>query len=83
MPAPADQALPGVLRRLREARGLSQEATAQAAGVSLNTYSRIERGHTTPSWATVVAIADGLGVTLAELAEAIEAEREPRRAPGA
>ena len=64
-----------MLRRLREARGLSQEATAHAAGVSLNTYSRIERGHTTPNWATVVALADALEVPLAELGAAVDAER--------
>jgi transcriptional regulator with XRE-family HTH domain len=75
MPAPADQALPGVLRRLRETRGFSQEATAQAAGISLNTYSRIERGYTTPLWTTVIQLADALEVSIVELAEAVEAER--------
>lgn len=75
MPAP-DQpdaaGLAAVLRRLRTARGLSQEATAQAAGISLNTYSRIERGHTTPSWATVMQLADALDVSMAELGALID-----------
>src|SRR5580692_5282153 len=56
MPAPdqpVDQALPAVLRQLRETRGLSQEATAQAAAIALNTYSRIERGQTSPAWPSV------------------------------
>ena len=55
MPAPdqpVDKALAAVLRRLREARGLSQEATAQAACVSLNTYSRIELAQASPTWPT-------------------------------
>ncbi len=70
-----DQALPAVLRRLRDARGLSQEATAQAAGIALNTYSRIERGHTSPAWPTVRALADALNVSMAELGAAIDAEQ--------
>lgn len=79
MPAPdqpADAALAAVLRRLREARGLSQEATAQAAGISLNTYSRIERGHAAPSWTTVRRIADALGVGMGELGAEVERERD-------
>jgi transcriptional regulator with XRE-family HTH domain len=82
MPAPdqpVDQALPVVLRRLREASGLSQEATAQAAGIALNTYSRIERGLTSPAWPTVIQIADALGVSMAELGAAIDAKRKRRR----
>jgi transcriptional regulator with XRE-family HTH domain len=63
-----------VLRRLREARGLSQEATAQAAGIALNTYSRIERGQTSPSWPTVRQLANALGVSMGDLGAAVEAE---------
>jgi len=72
---PIDPTLAAVLRRLREAQGLSQEATAQRAGISLNTYSRIERGYTTPLWTTVIQLADALEVSIVELAEAVEAER--------
>jgi transcriptional regulator with XRE-family HTH domain len=78
MPAPdqpVDAALAAVLRRLREARGLSQEATAQAAGVSLNTYSRIELAQASPTWPTVRAIAKALNVSMAELGAAVDAER--------
>ena len=71
---PVDQALPAVLRRLRDARGLSQEATAQAARIALNTYSRIERGQTSPSWPTVRQLADALDVSMAKLGAAIDAE---------
>jgi ribosome-binding protein aMBF1 (putative translation factor) len=49
---PVDTALAAILRRLREERGLSQEATAQAAGISLNTYSRIELAQASPTWPT-------------------------------
>ena len=78
MPAPdhpVDAALAGVLRHLREDRGLSQEATARAADIALNTYSRIELGQASPAWVTVRSIADALDVTLTELAAAVEAER--------
>jgi transcriptional regulator with XRE-family HTH domain len=77
MPAPGqpvDRALPAVLRRLREARGLSQEATAIAAGVALNTYSRIEAARASPSWPTVRQIARALDVSMAELGAAIDDE---------
>jgi transcriptional regulator with XRE-family HTH domain len=78
MPAPdqpVDVALAAVLRRLREARGLSQEATAQAAGISLNSYSRIETGQASPTWPTVRQIATALDVSMAELGAAVDAER--------
>jgi transcriptional regulator with XRE-family HTH domain len=78
MPAPdqpIDPVLPVVLRRLREARGLSQEATAIAAGVALNTYSRIELAQQSPSWPTVRQIARALNVSMGELGDAVDAER--------
>jgi len=68
------ESLATALRRLREARELSQETVAQRAGISLNTYSRIERGTVAPAWLTVAKIADALDVTLSELASAIERE---------
>jgi len=73
---PIDLALAAVLRRLREAQGLSQEATAQRAGISLNSYSRIERGNAAPAWATVQRIADALDVSMAELGGVVDAERK-------
>jgi transcriptional regulator with XRE-family HTH domain len=71
---PIDSALPSALRRLREARGLSQEATAQAAGIALNTYSRIELRQASPSWPTVLQIARALDVSMAELGAAVDIE---------
>jgi transcriptional regulator with XRE-family HTH domain len=77
MPAPqqpVNAALAAVLRRLRETRGLSQEALAQRAEIALNTYSRIERGQASPTWPTVRALAAALDVSMAELGAAIDAE---------
>jgi DNA-binding XRE family transcriptional regulator len=69
-----DPDLAPVLRRLREQRGLSQEAVARRAGISLNSYARIEGGLANPSWTTGRAIAEALDVTLEELGRLVEAE---------
>ena len=60
------------IKQLRQERGLSQEDVAHAAGVATSTVSRIERGHIEPRAAVLEKIANGLGVSLVELAEAIE-----------
>ncbi len=44
------------------------------AGLTSSSYSRIERGLTNPAWTTVQRIAGALGVTIVELAEAVERE---------
>jgi transcriptional regulator with XRE-family HTH domain len=67
-----DQPQPGLgeaIRELREKRGLTQERLAQDAGVTTGTVSLLERGQSNPAWGTVKALADGLGVTMAELAK--------------
>lgn len=71
---PIDTALAAVLRRLRTERELSQEAVAHQAGVSYTTLAKIELAQSNPGWATVRAVADALGVKLAELAAAVEAQ---------
>ena len=60
------------IKQLRQERGLSQEEVAHAAGVATSTVSRIERASIEPRAAALEKIAKGLGVTLVELAEAIE-----------
>ncbi len=72
-PSPtADQTLAAVLRRFREARGTTQETVAFNAGLTTRSLQKIERGHTSPEWATVRRIAVALDVGLMELAQAIE-----------
>jgi transcriptional regulator with XRE-family HTH domain len=68
-----DRALAVAVRRLRIERDLSQEAVAFAAGVSISTLGRIERGQLDPSSKVIGGIAKGLGVSLVELAAATEA----------
>ncbi len=70
-----EPALAGALRALREARGDTQEDIAYRAGVTVGSLARIERGDSNPSWSTVCNIADALGLTLVELARAVERQR--------
>lgn len=60
------------MRRLREARQLSQEALADRAGAPYGTINCLELAQSAPAWATVCAIADALGVSLIELAAVVE-----------
>jgi transcriptional regulator with XRE-family HTH domain len=65
---------PDVLKRIgknvrtcRRDRGLTQEGLADLLGVSTSYVSLIERGGRNPPVTTMVAIADVLGVSPAEL----------------
>lgn len=62
-------ALGEAIRQTREKRGITQEHLAQDAGVTTGTISLVERGRSNPAWGTVKAIADGLGVSMAEVAK--------------
>lgn len=62
-------ALGAAIRELRAKRGMTQEAVAQSAGITVAHLSGIERGHANPSWGAVEAIADALGVSVVEVAK--------------
>jgi transcriptional regulator with XRE-family HTH domain len=66
-------ALGKAIRQLREERGLTQEALAQEAGVTVGHMSMIERGHSNPTWATAKGIAKAIGVSMSELAQLADA----------
>ena len=55
------------LRRLREAKGLSQEAFAFEAGIHRTYVSDIERGARNPTITVVDKLAIALGVTASDL----------------
>jgi transcriptional regulator with XRE-family HTH domain len=55
------------LRRLREAKGLSQEAFGFEAGIHRTYVSDIERGARNPTITVVENLAVALGVTASEL----------------
>ncbi len=54
------------VKALREARGLRQE-DLENSGVSAHTVQAIEYGDTDPRASTLFRLAEGLGVTMAEL----------------
>jgi len=55
------------LRKLRDARGLTQEKLAHAADLTTTFVSTIERGRKAPSLNTVLKLARALKVDAAEL----------------
>jgi transcriptional regulator with XRE-family HTH domain len=61
-----------VVHRLRLERGVTQEALAFKAHVTVATLGRIERGVTGPKVATLRKIAAALDMSLAELVTAVE-----------
>lgn len=50
------------VRRLRKAKGLSQEALAHEAGMSMRYLAGLERGEENPSLLFLVKLAEALGV---------------------
>ncbi|HEX8134351.1 MAG TPA: helix-turn-helix transcriptional regulator [Actinomycetes bacterium] len=57
-----------VIKSRRAALGLSQAQLAKAAGVSLRQLSRYEAGEQQPVLSAAVALADALGISIAQLA---------------
>jgi transcriptional regulator with XRE-family HTH domain len=72
-------ALGAATRQERDKKGMTQEAVAQRAGITVAHLSGIERGHANPTWGTAAAIAAALGVSLVQLAKRYEAARGEAR----
>jgi transcriptional regulator with XRE-family HTH domain len=70
-----DQALATVLKRFRLQHGVTQEALAFQANLTIATMSRTERGINNPTWTSVQAIARALKIKLDELGAAVETEQ--------
>lgn len=68
----------GRLRELREAAGLTQQQLAERAGMAWRTITHLEGGNRKPSWETVIARCQALGVDCGEFAK----EPAPRPQPG-
>jgi transcriptional regulator with XRE-family HTH domain len=78
------------IKQLREGAGLSQQALATAAGLSISVVTQLEQGNRSdPRVSTAAALASALGVTMDEmLAGAADEEagadsgKKPRRKKG-
>ena len=57
----------GLLRRLREERGISMRELSRISGLSANALSMIERGLTSPSVSTLYRLTDALNVPITAL----------------
>jgi transcriptional regulator with XRE-family HTH domain len=73
---PLQQQFGMVLRRRREAAGLSQEALAAEANLHRNYIGLLERGQRMPSILVVQQVAAALGTTMAELLAEVEQEQD-------
>jgi transcriptional regulator with XRE-family HTH domain len=67
LPASVDREVGGRIRALRQAKGLSLETVAGAAGLSIGFLSQIERGLSSPSLKVLAALADALDLSIAAL----------------
>ena len=64
---PATDELQSDLPRLRQTLGLTQQALADAAGVTRKTINTIERGHYVPSTVLALRIARALNLEVGQI----------------
>lgn len=72
-------AIAGEIRALRGRRGISQAELRERAGFSRSTMGRIEAGERDVEIAELMAIAAALGVTAAELLQAVQDSLEGKQ----
>lgn len=72
---PLQQQFGTILRRRREAAGLSQEALAAQANLHRNYVGLLERGQRMPSILVVQQLAAALGTTMSAILAEVERER--------
>lgn len=70
-----------VIRTLRESAQIAQDAFALAAGIDRSYYGKLERGERQPSLSLILRVADGLGISAAEIIAAVESLRESSKKP--
>lgn len=68
--------MPVVLRRYRDAAGLSQQQLADSVGISKSYISSLELGYRAPNLNVLVKIAQALNVRPGELVDAMLKEAE-------
>jgi len=69
---PDAAALGRAVQAVRTERGISQVQLAEATGFMQSWISQVERGRRNPSWNNVARLAEGLGVSVSELANRAE-----------
>jgi transcriptional regulator with XRE-family HTH domain len=74
--SPAHADFGAAMRQIRNQRGLSQEALAEACELDRTYISGIERGTRNPSLTNILKIAEALGARPAELFELIESRKK-------
>lgn len=70
-----------IVRRLREARGWSQEQLAEHAGLNRSYVGEIERGTVIASIVTVEKLARAFGVSIADLLLKVAGARDAAAVP--
>ena len=63
--------MPGILRRYRDAAGLSQQDLVNIVGVSKGFYSSLEMGKRVPNLDMLIKIARACGVRPGEMLDAV------------
>ena len=54
------------IRKIRQTKGISQGEMQKRTGILRSYLSRVENGHTVPSFATLQRLAGAMGVTLSD-----------------
>jgi transcriptional regulator with XRE-family HTH domain len=74
--SPDAAALGRAVQAIRTEKGISQTQLAEATGFMQSWISQVERGKRNLSWNNAARLADGLGVSVAELAKRAESVSE-------
>ena len=77
MPDPLSTQFGLVIRRRREAAGLSQEELGERTTLSRNYIGMVERGETNPTLRVLQSLAHALGTTMVSIVRELEPDSEP------
>ncbi|MCX5495862.1 XRE family transcriptional regulator [Kaistia dalseonensis] len=64
---PAATSIAGILRRLRRESGLTLQELGERCGIATSTLSKIENGQMSPTYDTILRVARGFNIDVAEL----------------
>lgn len=64
------------VKQVRVARGLTQEQVSASSGLHPTYISDIERGARNPSWEAMTKLADGIGVSVADIGRAFDEQEQ-------